>query len=137
MAETNGSSTNGILKLQTNVPEVIALRFAEGKPATSQFGGNQLMYSLVDGRKAFPPLIGSSSREVAALISHLRDAHGVARRASLESRKPRPGRVRHETAGVPAASAKIMTTGMEWNLALDRPASIFVLAGLACFRARV
>ena len=41
----------GTLKLQTNVPEVIALQFAEGLPVQSQYSGDQVMYSLTDGRK--------------------------------------------------------------------------------------
>lgn len=39
------------LKLQTNVPETIALEFADGLPVESQFGGDQVMFSLTDGRK--------------------------------------------------------------------------------------
>ena len=38
------------LKLKTNVPELIALAFADGKPVQSQFGGDQVFFSLVDGR---------------------------------------------------------------------------------------
>lgn len=41
------------LKLQTNVPETIALEFADGLPVESQFGGNQRMFSLCDGRKFY------------------------------------------------------------------------------------
>jgi hypothetical protein len=41
------------LKLQTNVPETIALAFAEGLPVSSAFGGDQLMMTLVDGRKFY------------------------------------------------------------------------------------
>jgi hypothetical protein len=46
----SGGST---LKLQTNVPEVIALEFSEGRAVQSQFGGDQVMYSLTDGRRMY------------------------------------------------------------------------------------
>jgi hypothetical protein len=46
------------LKLQTNVPELIALQFAEGRPVASQFGGDQVMFTLTDGRRAYlPPFV--------------------------------------------------------------------------------
>ena len=46
------------LKLQTNVPEVIALQFADGRQVASQFGGDQVMFSLCDGRRAYlPPFV--------------------------------------------------------------------------------
>jgi len=47
-----------VIKLQTNVPEVIALEFAVGKPVTSQFGGDQVMFSTTDGRRLYlPPFV--------------------------------------------------------------------------------
>lgn len=42
-----------VLRLQTNVPETIALAFTEGLPIASKFGGDQIMFTLVDGRKMF------------------------------------------------------------------------------------
>jgi hypothetical protein len=48
------------LTLQPNRPEIIALQFATGKTVTSGYGdyGEQVMYSLTDGRKLFldPPV---------------------------------------------------------------------------------
>lgn len=41
------------VKFQTNVPETIALAFAQGKPVTSQFSGDQVMFSLDDGRRMY------------------------------------------------------------------------------------
>jgi hypothetical protein len=53
-----------ILRLQTDVPEVIALKFTEGQAATSQYGGDQLMFSLCDGRITFlPPFVGQRIAE--------------------------------------------------------------------------
>jgi hypothetical protein len=52
------SAAAATLKLTTNVPEVIALAFAQGREVTSQFGGDQVMFTLVDGRRAyFPPFV--------------------------------------------------------------------------------
>ena len=47
-----------ILKLQTNVPEVIALQFATGKIAVSTIPNapNQVLFTLCDGRKLYLPL---------------------------------------------------------------------------------
>jgi hypothetical protein len=42
-----------VLKLETNVPQTIALAFAEGLTMPSKFGGDQKMFSLSDGRKWF------------------------------------------------------------------------------------
>ena len=41
------------LKLQTNVPEIIALQFADGLPTESKYGGDQVMFTLTDGRRVF------------------------------------------------------------------------------------
>jgi hypothetical protein len=46
------------LKLETNLPEVIALKFSNPLVKPSNYGGDQLMYSLVDGRSLFlPPVV--------------------------------------------------------------------------------
>jgi hypothetical protein len=39
------------LKLNIGEPQTIALQYADGKPVQSRFSGDQLMFSLVDGRK--------------------------------------------------------------------------------------
>ncbi len=46
-----GSSST--LKLQTNVPETIALKFPDGVPVSSQYSGDQIMFSLTDDRKLY------------------------------------------------------------------------------------
>jgi hypothetical protein len=52
------TQTSDVLRLQTNVPETIALRFTDGLTVSSKFGGDQMMFSLVDGRKMFlPPVV--------------------------------------------------------------------------------
>lgn len=46
-----------ILELQTNVPEVVALAYAEGREYPSRIAGAppQVMFTLVDGRRVFWP----------------------------------------------------------------------------------
>lgn len=47
------------LKLQTNVPVTIALKFDEGKPMTGDYG-DSVMYTLTDDRLYFaPPIVAS------------------------------------------------------------------------------
>jgi hypothetical protein len=41
------------LKLAVGESHVIALQYADGKPCKSRFSGDQIMFSLVDGRKLF------------------------------------------------------------------------------------
>ena len=49
-----------VLKLQTNVPETIALAFSEGLPMSSKFGGDQIMFTLSDERRLFvSPFVAS------------------------------------------------------------------------------
>jgi hypothetical protein len=45
--------SDGILKLQTNVPETIALHYSDGRLTQSQFGGDQVMFTLMDGRRLY------------------------------------------------------------------------------------
>ncbi len=45
-----------VLQLQTNVPEVIALQFSDGKAVDGQHGP-RVMFTLVDGRRLFTPPI--------------------------------------------------------------------------------
>jgi len=42
-----------VLKLQTNVPEMISLAFSDGMPIASKFGGDQIMFTLEDERRWF------------------------------------------------------------------------------------
>ncbi len=41
------------LKLIPNTPEVIALQFTQGRPVSSSFGGDQILYTLADGRQMY------------------------------------------------------------------------------------
>jgi hypothetical protein len=41
------------VKFQTNVPEHLSLAFSQGKEVSSQFGGDQVMFSLDDGRRMY------------------------------------------------------------------------------------
>lgn len=54
------ASNSDKLKLDTNVPVTIAVEFAEGLTVASNFGGDQVMFSLVDGRKFYcSPFVAS------------------------------------------------------------------------------
>jgi hypothetical protein len=74
VATTEGASTQagGYLRFQTNIPEEVALRYAEGKQVKSQNKApdgtpwpDQLMFSLVDGRVMYVPLhVGEIIREL-------------------------------------------------------------------------
>lgn len=41
------------VKFSTNVPETLSLAFSQGKEVTSQYGGDQVMFSLDDGRRMY------------------------------------------------------------------------------------
>ena len=46
------------VKFKTNVPERVALKFADGLAVTSQFSGDQVMFTLTDDRKMYlPPVV--------------------------------------------------------------------------------
>ena len=46
-----------VLRLQANVPQTIAVKFTDGLAVASNYGGDQIMFSLCDGRKMFLPPI--------------------------------------------------------------------------------
>lgn len=66
-AQTSGGGT---VRFQTNVPEVIELEFARGKQVSSQFGGDQVMYSLTDGRRMYLPPFVAQKIEDAGIGAH-------------------------------------------------------------------
>jgi hypothetical protein len=45
--------SNGTVKFSTNIPEILSLAFSEGKPVQSQYNGDQVMFTLTDGRKMY------------------------------------------------------------------------------------
>src|SRR5262245_24409354 len=47
------TTTPSTVEFQPNVTEVIRLRFPEGKPVQSRFGGDRVMFTLSDGRRMF------------------------------------------------------------------------------------
>ncbi len=77
-----------ILRLATNIPEEIALRFPDGRQVPSKIEGaaDQMMYTLVDGRVAYFPL------HVAERIRELRVAPGE--RISVCKAEVRTGQTR-------------------------------------------
>lgn len=55
------------LRLQTNVPETIALEFTDGLTVASKYCGDQIMFTLIDGRKMFlSPFVARRSRKRAS-----------------------------------------------------------------------
>lgn len=91
------------IKFETNVPQIIALAFSEGKPVKSDFTGDQLMFSTVDGRRFYtPPIVGEKLRE-----------QGVVARQQIELCKKQVGRsiewqVRtHNAAGAVSETAPV------------------------------
>ena len=60
----------GTVRFMTNVPEVIELEFARGKQVSSQFGGDQVMYSLTDGRRMYLPPFVAQKIEEAGIGAH-------------------------------------------------------------------
>ena len=59
------------VKFQTNIPEVVSLAFAKGKPVSSQFGGDQVMYSLEDGRRMYLPPFVAEKIEAAGISARM------------------------------------------------------------------
>lgn len=53
MATAANGVSNGTVRFQTNIPERVALAFPDGRSVQSQFGGDQILYTLVDGRKLY------------------------------------------------------------------------------------
>lgn len=45
--------SSNALRFETNVPEVIELAFSEGLPVNSKFSGDQVLFTLADGRKMY------------------------------------------------------------------------------------
>lgn len=46
------------VKFQTNIPEIVALQYAQGKAVESPYTGDQVMFTLVDGRVMYlPPFV--------------------------------------------------------------------------------
>lgn len=64
------TTPNGVVKFATNIPEVISLAFAKGKEVSSQFGGDQVMYSLDDGRRMYLPPFVAQKIEAAGIGAH-------------------------------------------------------------------
>ena len=79
-----------VLRLQSDVPETIALAFVSGLPIESKFDGDEMMFSLTDERKLFvPPTV---AKKIAA--SGLAAAGAVsAVQARDRTRQPARGRV--------------------------------------------
>lgn len=71
------------LRFEVNVPRVVSLAFAEGKPVESRFGGTQLMFSTVNGERFYvPPIVGDKIK-----------AEGVTARQQIQLCKKQVGGV--------------------------------------------
>jgi hypothetical protein len=64
------ASTPGVLKLQTNIPATVSLAFADGRPVQSQYSGDQVMFSLDDGRKLYVPPAVANEIGAAGIGAH-------------------------------------------------------------------
>lgn len=52
------------LRFDTNVPQIVALKFADGLPAESRFSGSQVMFTLTDDRRMYlPPIVADKIRD--------------------------------------------------------------------------
>lgn len=67
---TSQATPNGTVKFQTNVPEIIALAYAQGREVTSQYGGDQVMFSLDDGRRMYLPPFVAAKIYAAGIPAH-------------------------------------------------------------------
>jgi hypothetical protein len=72
----------GTLKLEINIPQVIALQFSEGKEVESQYTGTQVMYTLTDGRRWY----------VAPFVAQKITAAGVAAKMPFQACKRQHGK---------------------------------------------
>jgi hypothetical protein len=70
------------IKFETNMPQVLALAFTDGKPVESQFTGSQVMFSTVDGRRMY----------LAPFVAEKIRAAGIAARMPFEICKRQVGR---------------------------------------------
>lgn len=112
MSATNGNT----LKLEPGVPQVIALTYANGLAVKSRFSGDQLMWSLTDGRKLYTePYVGERVRAAGIQpgilfeIEKVENHSGNSRTVSIQVRSLRA------SAAVPAPAPTPVT--------LDKPAS--------------
>jgi hypothetical protein len=94
------------LKLTPNRPEVIALAFTAGKPVSSNFTGEQMMYTLSDGRLWFADL------EAAAKVDALNLGRGEPCEVTMcvDRAKQKSYEVRYLAADQPAADVEVPRT---------------------------
>ncbi len=50
---TPNPAHTGIVKFEVGVPQILAIAQSVGKPVQSRFGGDQLLFTLTDGRKMY------------------------------------------------------------------------------------
>jgi hypothetical protein len=104
------------LKLAVGEPHTIALQYADGKPVQSRFSGDQLMFSLVDGRKLYlEPYVADRLRaarvqpNVPFEIEKVETFQGNRRSVEIQVRELKNGASARQTTPAPAlqgASAK-------------------------------
>lgn len=70
------------IKFETNMPQVLALAFTEGKAVESQFTGPQVMFSTVDGRRMY----------LAPFVAEKIKAAGIVARTPFEICRKQVGR---------------------------------------------
>ena len=98
-----------VLKLQTNVPETISLAFADGLPVESKFGGDQIMFTLNDGRKWFAAPFVAQKIAAAGVVAH--QPFSICKREITENNRRRVEYQIDTAAAVPAAAAVVVSSG--------------------------
>jgi hypothetical protein len=114
-----------VLKFRTNVPEVVSLAFATGREVTSQFSGDQIMYTLEDGRRMYlPPFVGQEIDRMgirtheAFEITKAEVSHGNRRTVEFQIRRlPTSGRSHSQQS--PTADAAISHNSAPQNNTTD------------------
>ncbi len=126
------------LKLKTNVPETIALQFAEGLPTSSQFGGDQVMFTLTDGRKLYvAPIV---AKKISDAGIGARQVFSICKRESAEGNR-RVVRYEIETASCvqheavsnanAASNSKLTSTPPSYSFAGNAARAIHAVAAPA------
>ena len=114
------------VKFQTNIPEVVALQYTEGRPVPGKFG-DQIMFTLVDGRKMYlSPFVADKihganiSRGVPFSICKREVTHGNRRTVEFEIETPNAPNA--ATAAVlPAAAAAVSQPTMTTTKSQEVP----------------
>lgn len=106
-----------ILKLKAGEPHTIALKYADGKPCQSRFSGDQLLFTLTDGRQLYvEPYVGDRFRAarvqpgVDFQIEKVESFQGTRRTVEIEVRPLRSGALAGLNASAPVTTPPVAET---------------------------